>query len=162
MEYLFPRLALFRLPRRRKADVDPGNGPRRSASETLLRLVPPTIGLLLAGLLSQQEVYAGTGYDLSLLVALSVVGYAGYLANHVVRHHKPSPAACSYWTGSCRWHPSSAVLLRMSTADGLGRSSLHSFPSLSSSPASVGGSKLAIFSASPLLPHLTSRFSTIP
>ncbi len=60
-----------------------------------MRLVPPTIGLLLAGLLSQQDVYAGTGYDLSLLVALSVVGYAGYLANHVVRHHEPSPAACS-------------------------------------------------------------------
>ncbi|MCA1719485.1 MAG: hypothetical protein LC781_22570 [Actinobacteria bacterium] len=75
-----------------------GNGSRATPGE-LLRLVLPTIGLLLAVLLPQQEVYAGTGYGLSLLAALSAVGCAGYLANHALRHHEPLLAACSILAG---------------------------------------------------------------
>lgn len=65
----------------------------------LLRLVLPALGLLLAGLLPQEEVYAGIGYDLPLLAALSAVGCAGYLANHVLRHHEPLLAACTLLAG---------------------------------------------------------------
>lgn len=64
-----------------------------------MRLVLPAIGLLLAGLLPQQEVYAGIGYNLSLLATLSAVGCAGYLANHVIRRHEPLLAACSVLAG---------------------------------------------------------------
>src|SRR3954471_24999645 len=96
MQDFFP--PLFRLFRRRKAGAEPENGPLAELG-ALLRLVLPAIGLLLAGLLPQQEVYAGIGYDLSLLATLSAVGCAGYLAKHVIRRHEPLLAACSVLAG---------------------------------------------------------------
>lgn len=98
MKDLFPHPALLRLSWKHKADTE-ANGGRRVTSGALLRLVLPAIGLLLAGLLPQQEVYAGIGYDLSLLATLSAAGCAGYLANHVIRHHEPLLAACSVLAG---------------------------------------------------------------
>jgi hypothetical protein len=96
MQDFFP--PLFRLFRRRKAGAEPENGPLAELGG-LLRLILPAIGLLLAGLLPEQDVYAGIGYDLPLLATLSAVGCAGYLANHVLRHHEPLLAACTVLAG---------------------------------------------------------------
>lgn len=75
-----------------------GNGSRPAPVQPL-RLVLPAIGLLLAVLLPEQEVYAGAGYDLSLLAALSAVSCAGLLANQALRYHEPLLAACSILAG---------------------------------------------------------------
>lgn len=75
---------------------------RSPSSDAVLRALLvylPALGLFLAGLLPQEEVYADTGYGLSLLAALGALGCAGNLANYIFRHHQALFAACSMLSG---------------------------------------------------------------
>ncbi len=82
---------------KRKAGT--ARGPSSDAALKALLASLPALGLFLAGLLPQEEVYPDTGYGLSLLAALGAVGYAGLLANYIFRHREILSAACSMLSG---------------------------------------------------------------
>ncbi len=106
-----------------KCKTDVARSPSSDAAFRALLFSLPALGLFLAGLLPQEEVYAETGYGLSLLAALSALGCAGHLANYLFRHRETLFAACSMLAGllsmalvlgsiapgQCVWRPAPVI-----------------------------------------------------